>query len=107
MAADPAILTWAREHDVAFEVCPTSNVLTGAATSVQSHPIHAFMAAGCRVVLGDDDPVTTGSTLSSEVRRLVSEGGLTDAALAAMQRTAVEVGFMDESTRTMLRAQVA
>ena len=107
VASDPAILTWAREHDVAFEVCPTSNVLTGAAASVREHPIHAFLAAGCKVVLGDDDPVTTGSTLSSEVRRLVGEGGLTEADLAAIQRTAVAIGFMDESTRTMLQAPVA
>ena len=73
-ADDPAILAWAAEHGVAFEVCPTSNVLTGAARSVREHPLHAFLAAGCQVVLGDDDPVTTGSTLAAE-ERLPGDGG--------------------------------
>jgi adenosine deaminase len=105
-ADDPAILAWSVEHEVTFEVCPTSNVLTGAATSVRAHPVHRFLAAGCRVVLGDDDPVTTGSTLADEERRLADEGGLTPDRLAAIQRTAVEVAFVDESTRTTLRAKL-
>jgi adenosine deaminase len=106
-ADDPAILAWSVEHGVAFEVCPTSNVLTGAARSVRDHPLHAFLAAGCRVVLGDDDPVTTGSTLADEERLLVTDGGLTDGQVRAMQRTATEVAFTDETTRAALLARLA
>lgn len=102
-ADDPAILAWAVEHGVTFEVCPTSNVLTGAARSVRDHPVHRFLAAGCRVVLGDDDPVTTGSTLGDEERRLVTDGGLTDEQVRAMQRTACEVAFVDDATRARVR----
>lgn len=102
-ADDPAILAWAVEHGVTFEVCPTSNVLTGAAQSVRDHPVHRFLAAGCQVVLGDDDPVTTGSTLGDEERRLVTDGGLTDEQVRAMQRTACEVAFIDEATRARVR----
>lgn len=103
-ADDPAILAWSAEHGVTYEVCPTSNVLTGAAPSVREHPLHAFRAAGCAIVLGDDDPVTTGSTLADEERRLVEEGGLTTDDLRAMRRTAIEVAFMDEGTRQRLRS---
>ncbi len=106
-ADDPAILAWAVDHDVSFEVCPTSNVLTGAARSVREHPLHAFLAAGCRVVLGDDDPVTTGSTLADEERLLVTDGGLTADDLRAMQRTASEAAFTDEGTRVRLRERYA
>jgi adenosine deaminase len=106
-ADDPAILAWSVEHGVTFEVCPTSNVLTGAAVSVREHPLHAFLAAGCQVVLGDDDPVTTGSTLADEERLLVTEGGLSADQVRAMQRTAVEVAFVDASTRAALRERLA
>ena len=102
-ADDAAILAWSAEHDVTFEVCPTSNVLTGAARSVREHPLHAFLAAGCQVVLGDDDPVTTGSTLGDEERLLVTDGGLSEQQLRAMHRTACKVVFTDESTRALLR----
>lgn len=102
-ADDPAILAWSAEHDVTYEVCPTSNILTGAATSVREHPLHAFRAAGCAIVLGDDDPVTTGSTLGDEERLLRDEGGLDDAAIRAIRDRSVEVGFMHEGTRARLR----
>jgi adenosine deaminase len=102
-ADDPNILAWAADHGVAFEVCPTSNVLTGAAPSVREHPLHRFLAAGCRVVLGDDDPVTTGSTLGDEERSLIDDGGLTVDQVRTIQQTAVDVAFVDEATRRSLR----
>lgn len=106
-ADDPAILAYARDRGIAFEVCPTSNVLTGAARSVAEHPMHRMLAAGCRVVLGDDDPVTTGQTLGAEERLLVRSGTVTAEQLHELHRTAVEVAFMDAATREDLRARFA
>ncbi|HYH93036.1 MAG TPA: adenosine deaminase [Candidatus Saccharimonadales bacterium] len=106
-ASDPTVLAWAADHGVVFEVCPTSNVLTGAAPATGAHPFHAFLAAGCAIVLGDDDPVTTRSPLSAEERWMVETGGLTPADLEAIHRTACEVGFMDESVRAALRSRFA
>ena len=106
-ADDPVVLAWAADHGITFEVCPTSNVLTGAARSLSDHPLHAFLAAGCGVVLGDDDPITIGSRLSDEERLLVDEGGLTTDQLHRITMTSVDVAFADESVRTSLRARFA
>ena len=105
IADDPATLEWAAGEGIAIEVCPTSNVLTGAAPSLLAHPIHAFLGAGCRVVLGDDNPVNIGTRLAAEERRLVTEGGVAADDLERIHRTAVEVAFTDESTRAALRAR--
>lgn len=102
---DPAMLAWSADHGITFEVCPSSNVLTGAAPSLREHPLHAFIAAGCQVVLGDDDPVTTGRTLGDEERLLVDEGGLSAEALRRIELHATSVVFTDPSTRAMLRAR--
>ena len=67
---------------MAIEVCPTSNVLTGAAPSIREHPIHAFLEAGCRVVIGDDNPINIGTRLAAEERRLVEEGGVSEEDMA-------------------------
>lgn len=106
-ADDPTVLAWAADHGITFEVCPSSNVLTGAAASLREHPLHAFLAAGCSVALGDDDPVTTARTLADEERLLVAEGGLTAGDLRRIQRHATSVVFADESTRATLRARFA
>ncbi len=103
IADDPEVLAWAAGEGIAIEVCPTSNVLTGAAPSVREHPLHAMIAAGCRVVLGDDNPVNIGTRLAAEERRLVEEGGLAPEDLATIHRTAVEVAFTDDATRARLR----
>ncbi|HEY7523223.1 MAG TPA: adenosine deaminase [Candidatus Limnocylindrales bacterium] len=100
---DPDVLAWAAEEGIAIEVCPTSNVLTGAAPSLREHPMHTLLAAGCRVVLGDDNPVNVGTRLAAEEARLVGEGGLSAAAMAVIHRTAVEVAFTDAATRAALR----
>ena len=47
-----------------------------------THPIHTFLAAGCNVVLGDDNPITIDTTLSREVEHL-REGGVSAADLGA------------------------
>jgi adenosine deaminase len=103
IADDVAALAWAADEGVAIEVCPTSNVLTGAAPSIREHPMHAFLEAGCRVVLGDDNPINIGTRLAAEERRIVEEGGVSEDDLARIHRTAVEVAFIDAATRATLR----
>ena len=88
IADDTAALAWAAGEGVAIEVCPTSNVLTGAARSIREHPIHAFLDAGCRVVIGDDNPINIGTRLAAEERRLVEEGGVSEEDMARIHRTA-------------------
>jgi len=56
---DPDVLSWAAATNLCFEVCPTSNVLTVAVSDLASHPLKPMLAAGLRVVLGDDDPLST------------------------------------------------
>jgi adenosine deaminase len=107
IADDPPALAWAANEGVAIEVCPTSNVLTGAAPSIREHPLHAFLEAGCRVVMGDDNPINIGTRLAAEERRLVEEAGLTEAQLLDIHRTACEVAFMDDATRSALRTRFA
>ncbi|HEX7225948.1 MAG TPA: adenosine deaminase [Candidatus Limnocylindria bacterium] len=103
-AEDPELLAWAVQEGVCFEVCPTSNVLTGAARSYAEHPARAFVAAGCEVVVGDDDPVTTGSRLTNETRLLAAEVGLTADAVDRMRTVAAERAFCEPSVRAALRA---
>jgi adenosine deaminase len=107
IADDPDTLAWAAREGVAIEVCLTSNVMTGAARSIAEHPLHQFRAAGCRVVIGDDNPVNIGTTLSAEERLLETGGGLTAEQARDIQRTAIDVAFIDETTRARLQGTFA
>jgi adenosine deaminase len=100
---DPEVLAWAADHGITFEICPTSNLLTGAAPSLREHPLHRFLAAACGVVLGDDDPITIGRRLGDEEVDLVADGGLDADRLDEIHRHSVEVAFTDDSVRSVLR----
>lgn len=107
LADDPDLLRWAAGEGVCIEVCPTSNVLTGAAPSIEEHPARTFVEAGCRVVVGDDDPITANITLSGELAGLRDRAGLDAAQMAAIQDASVEVSFTDASTRSAIRDRLS
>lgn len=101
---DPDTLRWAAESGIVVEVCPTSNLYTGAVASLDDHPARAFTAAGVRLVLGDDNPTQTRSPLSAERSLLAARLGLSAAQLGQLDRTSIDSGFMEDSVRTALQA---
>jgi adenosine deaminase len=107
IAEDPELLRWVAATGVCIEVCPTSNVLTGAAPSYGRHPVRAFVDAGCRVVVGDDDPTTTGSRLSGEISHLDQRVGLDAGQLAAIHGASIDVVFAEASARASAAMRLA
>jgi adenosine deaminase len=104
LAQDAELLAWAADEGICIEVCPTSNFLTGAVRPGDSHPVRRFLAAGCDVVLGDDNPGQTWSPLSAEAAGLTTQHGLTHGELDRMSAAAIAHAFCDSDMRDRLRA---
>jgi adenosine deaminase len=102
VADDPEALAWAAEAGVVIEVCPTSNWFTGAIPEIAAHPAARFARAGVPIVLGDDNPVQTGSAMSAELAVLRRDLDFTDAEIADLERISVRSAFVDETIRAEL-----
>ena len=91
--------------DLHLEVCPTSNVHTGAAASVASHPITELWRAGLSLSYHTDNRLMSRISQGSEAYDLLSQTPLTEADLMAMALQAAEHSFLPEAARqTALQA---
>lgn len=70
-----ALARWVRDRRIALEVCPSSNVATGAAASVATHPATALLRAGFAVTVNTDNRLQSGTSLSRELALLVDQAG--------------------------------
>lgn len=85
---DPRLLRELAEDGVVLEVCPTSNLRTGAWQPARgAHPVLTLLEAGVPVVLGSDDPAFFGSSLQGEFE-LLREWGVEEAQLQAVEERA-------------------
>ena len=103
---DPDVLAWCADHGVVVEICPTSNVFTGAITGLDRHPERAFRDAGVSLVLGDDNPMQTGADLAHERELLARFFGWTPEDLRALDRTSLDAAFLEPGMRTRLQGQL-
>lgn len=85
--------------DLHLEVCPTSNVHTGAAASIASHPITALWRAGLSLSYHTDNRLMSCITHSQEAAALLRDTPLTAADLVAMARQAARHSFLPAAQR--------
>jgi adenosine deaminase len=100
------LAAWVRDRRIALEMCPTSNLQTGAATSIAEHPITALKDLGFRVTLNTDNRLVSGTTMTREMSLLVEEAGWTAEDLRTVTVNALKSAFVPFDEREALIADV-
>ncbi len=70
------LATFVRDRRVPLEMCPTSNVHSGAAPSIEEHPIDLLRRLRFRVTVNTDNRLMSNVSLSSEFKTLDEAFGL-------------------------------
>ena len=99
---DPAgadLLAEARSLGLHLEVCPTSNVHTGAADSIASHPITALWRAGVSLSYHTDNRLMSCISLAEEAAALLAHTPLSVTDLLNMALQAAEHSFLAPPAR--------
>ncbi|MFF8385907.1 adenosine deaminase [Streptomyces kanasensis] len=71
------LAAYVRDKRVPLEMCPTSNLQTGAATSYAEHPIGLLRRLHFRATVNTDNRLMSGTTLSREFAHLTEAFGYT------------------------------
>lgn len=69
------LANWVRDNRIPLEMCPSSNVQTGAATSIADHPITLLKDLRFRVTLNTDNRLMSGTSMTHEMNLLVEQAG--------------------------------
>ena len=93
-----AALAGLRQRAVHLEICPTSNLHTGAAASLALHPIHALWRAGVSLSFHTDNQLMSRLDHSTEAANLVN-AGFSWSDLLRMGLEAADASFLPEADR--------
>ncbi|MEU8346875.1 adenosine deaminase [Spirillospora sp. NPDC048832] len=66
---------YVRDKRIPLEMCPTSNIQTGAAKSIAEHPIGLLRRLSFRVTVNTDNRLMSGTSLSQEFAKLTEAFG--------------------------------
>jgi adenosine deaminase len=89
-----------------LEVCPTSNVHTGAYPSLAAHPITALWRAGVSCSFHTDNRLMSMVSLAQEAANLVRECRLTLADVARMSMAAADRSFLPAPARAAAQRSI-
>jgi aminodeoxyfutalosine deaminase len=97
---DPGLVRELADRGTVLDVCPLSNLRTGAVASLAEHPLPQLVAAGVRCSISTDDPAMFDTDLTRDYEAAAS--------LGVSPRAAYEAGvagaLCDEAVRERLRA---
>ena len=97
---DPSLMDLLADRRIPLELCPGSNVLTGAlanqlkrqSVSIESHPLPRLLRHGIPVTLSTDDPTMFHTDLATEYRN-AHRMGLSESELASLVQTSFDHAF--------------
>jgi aminodeoxyfutalosine deaminase len=105
-ARDPALCEHLAKHGIALEICPTSNLRTGAVRALAAHPLPALLSAGVSVALATDDPGMFATNLNDEYLLCHTQFGLSPAELAKLARASAKAACCSPQVRRAILAEI-
>ena len=96
------IAAWVRDQRIPLELCPMSNLQTGAAASIAEHPITLLKDLRFRVTVNTDNRLMSATSMTREMTALVDEAGWTLEDLRWVTVNALKSAFIPFDERLAL-----
>jgi len=100
------LAAYVRDRRVPLEMCPSSNVQTGAAASIAAHPLGLLRQLGFRVTVNTDNRLMSHTSMSKEMHLLAEAFGYTLADLQWLTVNAMKSAFLPFDQRLRIINEV-
>lgn len=102
---DPELLDYIAENEIPLELCPMSNVRTGAVNSLMEHPIRNYFERGLLISVNTDDPKMFDTSLAEEYRLLVQDCGFSQQEICKLILLGIRSSWLSEKKKNSLVKQ--
>ena len=107
LGQDPELLRYVVDRQIPLEVCPTSNVQTGAVASYEAHPVAEYCRAGVPVTVSTDNTLFSHTTTTDELWLAHTRCGIPADALREIVLNGFRYAFTHHRDKAALLAEVA
>jgi adenosine deaminase len=103
---DPALVEMIIKGGIPLEMCPTSNVQTGAVDSLANHPLKKFYDMGGKATINTDDPGVCDTDLNKEFMKAITGIGCSLRDVENMTVFAIDAMFLPAPIKAALRSSI-
>ncbi|MEG3133751.1 adenosine deaminase [Rouxiella sp. T17] len=105
-AEDPELMDFLFKHQIGIESCLTSNIQTSTVSSLEKHPLAAFLRHGVLASINTDDPAVQGIEIAHEYNVAAPAAGLTPAEIRQAQENGLTMAFLSDADKQRIRVKV-
>lgn len=102
---DPKVEQMIKEKGIPLEMCPTSNVQTGATESLEKHPFKRYYEQDIPVTINTDDPGVSDITLTDDYQKMVNQFGFSIDDVEKFVMNGIDAAFLPKEEREAMRAK--
>ncbi len=102
---DPEVEKLVREKQIPLEMCPTSNVQTGAIDSLEHHPFKKYYQEGIPVTINTDDPGVSDITLTDDYQKIVNQFGFSIDDVERFIMNGIDAAFLPKEEREAMKVK--
>ncbi|MBM4117461.1 adenosine deaminase [bacterium] len=102
----PELMNYVNDHRIPLEMCLTSNVHTGAVSSLQDHPCRKYLELGLRVTLNTDNRLISDTSVTLEFERATRAFALTVGDIHELILNGFKSAFLPHRQKAALMRQV-
>lgn len=102
---DPTVEQEILEKGIPLEMCPTSNIQTGAAESLDTHPFKRYYDQEINVTINTDDPSVSDITLTDDYYKIIDQFGFSLSDVEQFVMNGIDAAFLPEDEKEAMKVK--